>query len=53
VNIFSEVLGSIFHHIGVFAVMLGFPAIVLLHTLYLWGRGECCVMVFSKWLGVE
>jgi len=32
-------------------VLVAFPAIILLHTLYLWGRGECVMMVLSKWLG--
>lgn len=32
-------------------VLIVFPAIILLHTLYLWGRGECFVVVLSKWLG--
>jgi len=36
-----------------FVFMAVFPATIVLHILYLWGRGECFVMVFSKWLGGE
>lgn len=51
VNIFYEVMGNIFHHIGAFAVLFVFPAMVLLHGIYHWGRGECVMMAFSRWLG--
>ena len=41
-NIFYQAMGIV--------VLWVFPAIILLHTIYLWGRGECVMMVLSKWL---
>ena len=36
-----------------FVMLVIFPALIILHGIYFWGRGECLMMALSQWRGGE
>ena len=52
-RVMGAVMIGLYYRALSFVMLVIFPALIILHGIYFWGRGECLMMALSQWLGGE